>query len=249
MTLRKNRFDQPVGPSIVGWTVPPPPPLIATSGEYCRLEPMSTGAHAEGLSVAFTSGVEAEDWTYLPFGPFETTVEAARWVEEWSGRDDVRYYAFVDPVSRMPKGVASFMRIDPSSGCVEIGGILYSRSLSRTAAATEGMFMMLNQVFELGYRRCEWKCDSLNEPSRRAAERLGFSFEGVFRQATMYKGRSRDTAWYAITDDDWPLLRDQYSRWLDTGNFDPSGRQKLSLSSLTRPYLRPQDSNSGHLAG
>jgi RimJ/RimL family protein N-acetyltransferase len=175
----------------------------------------------------------------VPFGPFATAADAEVWVAQRAGRDDIRYYAIVNPANGLPAGVASFMRIDPPNGCIEIGGILYSRSLSKTAAATEAMFLMLEQVFDLGYRRCEWKCDAFNEPSRRAAMRLGFSFEGVFRQATMYKGRSRDTAWYAITDQDWDTLRDVICRWLHADNFDEHGRQKVSLSSLTRPHLKP----------
>lgn len=205
-------------------------------GDHCRLEPLDPDVHAKGLSDAWMSAVEESDWTYLPFGPFENVEDAVSWVHQWSGRDDVLYYAIVDSTSGAPTGVASFMRMDPPNGCIEIGGILYSRQLSRSAAATEAMFLLLKQVFDLGYRRCEWKCDSLNAPSRRAALRLGFSFEGIFRQATIYKGRSRDTAWYAITDQDWGSLQEIFLQWLHADNFDKNGQQYVSLSDLTRPH-------------
>ncbi len=134
-------------------------------------------------------------------------------------------------------GVASYLRISPSAGAIEVGHIHFSPLLQHTPAATEAMFLMMRRVFELGYRRYEWKCDALNAPSRRAAQRLGFSFEGVFRQAIVVKGRSRDTAWYACIDREWPALREAYERWLDPANFDEQGRQRLSLSSLTAPIL------------
>ena len=219
------------------------PPMNRLDGSYCRLELLVPEVHAEGLLDAFLSDVEAQDWTYLPFGPFDTREAAADWIRHWSGQDDILHYVIADPATGSPRGIASFMRIQANNGCIEIGGILYSRSLCRTVAATEAMFLMLDQVFALGYRRCEWKCDVLNEPSRRAALRLGFSFEGIFRQATMYKGRSRDTAWYAITDKDWETLRDIVAAWLQADNFDGQGRQKASLSVLTRPYLKVIDSS------
>jgi len=216
--------------------------MKALCGERCRVEPLDAVAHAESLSDVFLVDVEEQDWTYLPFGPFDTAESVTEWVHQRSGKSDVRYFVVVDLASGLPRGVANFMRIDPANGCIEIGGIVYSRSLCRTAAATEAMFLMLDQVFALGYRRCEWKCDSLNGPSRRAALRLGFSFEGLFRQATMYKGRSRDTAWYAITDEDWRVLRTIISGWLRADNFDGRGSQKVSLSTLTSPHLRKLDS-------
>jgi hypothetical protein len=134
-------------------------------------------------------------------------------------------------------GVASYLRISPSAGAIEVGHIHFSPLLQNTPAATEAMFLMMRRVFELGYRRYEWKCDALNAPSRRAAQRLGFSFEGVFRQAIVVKGRSRDTAWYACIDREWPSLREAFERWLDPSNFDEEGRQRVSLSSLTDPIL------------
>jgi RimJ/RimL family protein N-acetyltransferase len=136
-----------------------------------------------------------------------------------------------------PVGVASYLRISPSAGAIEVGHIHFSPLLQHTPAATEAMFLMMRRVFELGYRRYEWKCDALNAPSRRAAQRLGFSFEGIFRQAIVVKGRNRDTAWYACIDREWPALREAYQRWLDPANFDEQGHQRVSLSSLTAPIL------------
>ena len=143
----------------------------------------------------------------------------------------------VQSVSAAPVGVASYLRISPSAGAIEVGHIHFSPLLQHTPSATEAMYLMMRRVFELGYRRYEWKCDALNAPSRRAAQRLGFSYEGVFRQAIVVKGRNRDTAWYACIDHEWPALREAYERWLDPANFDEQGRQRVSLSSLTGPIL------------
>src|SRR5262249_19517403 len=149
-----------------------------------------------------------------------------------SGSDPL-FHAIIDTVSRQAAGVASFLRIDPAHGVIEVGHINYSPRLQRTTAATEAMYLMMRRVFdELGYRRYEWKCDALNAPSRRAAERFGFTFEGIFRQAVMYKGRNRDTAWYSIIDREWPVVRRTYEQWLAAGNFAEDGRQRTALSAL-----------------
>ncbi len=150
---------------------------------------------------------------------------------------DPLFFAIVDERSERPSGVASYLRITPSSGSIEVGHIHLAPRLQRTVAATEAMYLMMTRAFELGYRRYEWKCDALNRASRTAAMRLGFSFEGVFRQATVYKARNRDTAWYAVIDRDWPALRLAFDRWLDPENFDEQGRQRVALSSLTEPLL------------
>ncbi len=232
MDTVSNEFGQPIGSPLERWTQPPLPPAIILSGDYCRLEPLDVSRHGGALSEAWISGVEERDWTYLPFGPFHDKKEAAKWVHDWSGNDHFSYYAIVGNTCETATGVASYLRMDPQNGCIEIGGILFSRRLMRTAAATEAIFLLLKHVFALGYRRCEWKCDALNEPSRRAAIRLGFTFEGIFRQATMVKGRNRDTAWYAMTDKDWSVLRPVFLQWLDRANFDESGCQIASLSHL-----------------
>jgi RimJ/RimL family protein N-acetyltransferase len=151
---------------------------------------------------------------------------------------DPLFYAVVEKIEDRAVGVASYLRIDPANGSIEVGHINYSPLLQRTPAATEAMYLMMRHVFDLGYRRYEWKCNALNAASRVAARRLGFSFEGVFRQAGVVKGRNRDTAWYAMIDKEWPALREAFLRWLDPSNFDEQGRQRARLSVLTAPVLK-----------
>ncbi len=150
---------------------------------------------------------------------------------------DPLFHAIVDTNTGKAVGVASYLRITPASGSIEVGHINYSPLLQRTPAATEAMYLMMKRAFELGYRRYEWKCDALNARSRAAAQRLGLSFEGVFRQAAVYKGRNRDTAWYAAIDREWPALEEAYLRWLDPTNFDERGKHRISLTDLTAPIL------------
>jgi RimJ/RimL family protein N-acetyltransferase len=150
---------------------------------------------------------------------------------------DPRFYAIIASPEGKAVGVASYLRITPASGSIEVGHLHYSPRLQRSPAATEAMYLLMERAFELGYRRYEWKCDALNAASRAAAQRLGLSFEGVFRQATVYKGRNRDTAWYAAIDAEWPALREAFLEWLDPGNFDGDGRQRTRLSDRTRPLL------------
>jgi RimJ/RimL family protein N-acetyltransferase len=160
------------------------------------------------------------------------------WLEQQSGTRDPLFFAVVDPASGEAVGVASYLRISPSCGSIEVGHLHFSPKLQRMPAATEAMYLMMLHAFELGYRRYEWKCDSLNEASRNAALRLGLSFEGIFRQAVVVKGRNRDTAWFAAIDKEWPALREAFEKWLSPSNFDADGRQRVSLSSLTRPILK-----------
>ncbi len=145
--------------------------------------------------------------------------------------NDPLFFTIMDCAGNKPLGLASYLRIDPRSGSIEVGHLAYSPLLQRTAAATEAMYLMMSRAFELGYRRYEWKCDALNAPSRSAAQRLGFTFEGIFRQATVVKGRSRDTAWFAIIDQDWPAIREAFIRWLSPANFDAAGRQRSPLAA------------------
>jgi RimJ/RimL family protein N-acetyltransferase len=151
--------------------------------------------------------------------------------------DDPLFFTIIDATGQ-PAGVASYLRIAPASGSIEVGGIHFSPGLKRTPAATEAMYLMMERAFALGYRRYEWKCDALNAASRAAAQRLGLSFEGVFRQATVYKGRNRDTAWYAAIDSEWPALREAFLTWLAPGNFGGDGRQRIRLTELTGPLLK-----------
>ncbi|MGE4617695.1 MAG: GNAT family protein, partial [Gammaproteobacteria bacterium] len=181
-------------------------------------------------------------WTYLPYGPFETEDAYVEWINASCLGDDPMFHAIVDLETDKATGIASFMRIDPANGSIEVGHINYSPSLQKTRAATEAMYLMMKRAFELGYRRYEWKCDALNAPSRAAAKRLGLSYEGIFRQATVYKGHNRDTAWYAAIDAEWNELEAAFLGWLHPGNFDETGRQRLRLTDLTRPILKQMDS-------
>jgi RimJ/RimL family protein N-acetyltransferase len=203
-------------------------------GRYCRLEPIDPDRHAADLHRANLEDAEHRIWTYLAYGPFETQTDYRAWLAAACLTDDPLFQAVIDGAQGTAAGVASFLRIDPPAGVIEVGHINFAPALQTTTAATEAMYLMMRRVFdELGYRRYEWKCDALNARSRRAAERLGFRFEGVFRQATLYKGRNRDTAWFSILDTEWPALRGAFEVWLDPNNFDAGGRQRQSLSELT----------------
>lgn len=228
-----NEYSQPIGPTLSGWIPPPFPPHATLEGSFCRLEPLDARAHGEALFAAHAEAPDGRSWTYLPYGPFATRESYLAWLEGAAQGPDPQFYAIVEPKTGAPVGVASYLRITPEAGVIEVGHLNYSPRLQRSPAATEAMFLMMQRAFALGYRRYEWKCDALNAPSRAAALRLGFTFEGIFRQATIYKGRSRDTAWYSIIDRDWPALQALFRRWLHPDNFDPEGHQRLRLSDLT----------------
>ena len=233
-----NEFGQLVGFPLPGWTSPPRPPRESMAGRFCRLEPLDPDRHAAALFAANAVGREVKDWTYLPYGPFRTLADYRAWMTASCLGDDPLFFAIIDLTDEQPAGVASYLRIAPDSGSIEVGHIHYSPRLQRTPAATEAMYLLMKRAFELGYRRYEWKCDALNTPSRAAAQRLGFSFEGVFRQAAVYKGRNRDTAWYAAIDADWPALSEAFETWLAADNFDDQGRQRTRLTELTMPILQ-----------
>lgn len=229
--------DLPVGaPLPPGWRPPAAPARRSMAGRHVRLDPLLP-AHAGALHRAFTADTEGRLWTYLPYGPFATAAAYEDWVAEMTRGGDPMFFAFLPDGGTDPAGVASFLRIAPAAGSIEIGHICLAPALQRSRAATEGLWLMMRWAFDAGYRRLEWKCDALNAASRRAAVRLGFTFEGIFRQATHYKGRNRDTAWFAIIDRDWPLLRAAFERWLAPENFAPDGRQRTALSELTRPLV------------
>lgn len=230
-----NELGQPIGFAVPNWKPVPRPPKMSMEGRLVRLEVANPMMHAPDLFEAFAADRENRIWTYLPYGPFKTAAELEIWMHETCTGDDPMFFTIIDKASGKAVGVASFLRIDPKAGVIEVGHINYSPALQRTPAATEAMYLMMCRVFdELGYRRYEWKCDALNAPSYRAAERLGFVYEGTFRQATMYKGRNRDTSWYAIIDKDWPKLKAAYEEWLSPHNFDAAGQQIKKLSAFRR---------------
>jgi RimJ/RimL family protein N-acetyltransferase len=220
------------GKPVTGWTPPAAPEGVTLEGNWARLERLEADAHAADLHRAY-SGHDAL-WDYLPYGPFTSAAGYHRWVKDTAGGADPMFYTIRDKVTGHCGGVASYLRITPAAGSIEVGHICLSPEIARGRIWTEAMFLMMDWAFSAGYRRYEWKCDALNMPSRRAAQRLGFSYEGIFRQAAIVKGRNRDTAWFAVIDAEWPALREAFLAWLNPSNFDAAGRQKERLSDLTR---------------
>lgn len=226
------RDEERLGVEVRGWKVPPRPGHAALEGRTVRLEPLSADAHAADLFRAF-SGHDGL-WDYMPYGPFASASAYHRWAKEREAGEDPRFFVLRDPESGHCGGIASYLRITPEAGSIEVGHICIAPEMQRGLAATEAMFLMMDWAFGAGYRRYEWKCNALNMASRRAAQRLGFNYEGIFRNHLVVKGRNRDTAWFAVTDGDWPALREAFRAWLSPANFDAAGRQKERLSDLTR---------------
>lgn len=228
--IRKNALGQSIGSDLSEWNGCNRPTKTAIKGKYCWLEPLNPEAHGSQLFDAFCLDSDGRNWTYLPYGPFDSLEEFHQWLEARCCGDDPLFYAVIDSNTGQAVGMASYLRIEPEVGVIEVGHIHFSPLLQRTPLATETMFLMMQRVFdELGYRRYEWKCDNCNGPSKAAALRLGFTSEGVFRQATIYKGRNRDTAWFSIIDTEWPKLKQAFQMWLDPNNFDAQGQQKQRL--------------------
>ncbi len=241
MANHRNELGQTLGFPMPDWTPPPHPAGTPLNGRYCRLERINPARHTADLCAANALDRDGAGWTYLTYGPLVTLDDYRAWMRASCMGNDPLFYAIVTGVNSPDEkavGVASYMRIDAANGVIEVGGIKYSPLLQRTRAATEAMHLMMKHAFELGYRRYEWKCDSYNAPSRAAAQRFGFSYESVFRQATIYKQRSRDTAWYSIIDSEWPAVDAALTRWLALENFDAEGKQRVSLSALTAPLLK-----------
>lgn len=230
--MRTNQHGQPVGEAVDGWTGCEPPGRVILEGRYVRLEPV-TVEHAPALHAALASEDDDPLWTYRSDSrPLDEAAMAAM-VRAWAARTPDVTFALL-PEAGAAAGVATLCRLEPAVGSAEVGAVLFARSLQRTRAATEAVHLLAAYLFDaLGYRRLEWKLDSLNAPSAAAARRLGFTYEGRFRHAMVYKGRNRDTDWFAMTDADWPRVREAHLRWLDPANFDEAGRQRTSLSELT----------------
>ena len=224
--------DARLGEVVTGWTPPRRPDFAALDGRFVRLEPLEADRHAFQLQEAF----QGHDglWDYMPYGPFASGSAYHRWAREREAGEDPRFMVLRDVATGLPGGIASYLRIAPEAGSIEVGHICISPAMQRGVAWTEAMFLMMQWAFEAGYRRYEWKCNALNMASRRAAQRLGFSFEGVFRQHMIVKGRNRDTAWFSVIDAEWPALAEAYAAWLAPANFDAKGRQRERLSDLTR---------------
>jgi RimJ/RimL family protein N-acetyltransferase len=211
----------------------PRPRRIAMEGRHVTLAPLDPAAHGDDLWESTRSAANDCLWRYLFDGPYPDRASFDANLESKAASEDPLFFAILDRPSQRPLGWAAYMRIEPRHRVIEVGSILFTRALQRTAGATEAMYLMARHVFEdLEYRRYEWKCDALNEPSRRAALRLGFSFEGVFRQHMIVKGRNRDTAWYSMLDGEWPSRKAAFERWLSPSNFDAEGAQKFPLARL-----------------
>lgn len=219
------------------WQPPRPPQREIIRGRWARLEPLAPQAHARSLYAATHGpGHDPQLWEFMFVGPFASQRDFASWLGACRESDDPLFFAIVDK-TQGAQGLASFTRISPGHGVIEIANIFFAAPLQRTRAATEAVYLMLHYAFDrLGFRRVEWKCDSRNRRSRRAALRFGFRREGIFRQHMIVKGESRDTVWYAMLDRDWPRIRAAYRHWLDPGNFDRSGRQLRRLTARPREY-------------
>lgn len=226
------------------WTPCPRPPRAPITGRSVQLVPLDADAHGGDLFAAFR-GDDAL-WDYMSYGPFATAGAHDAWLREKQAGADPLFFAILPRATGRAAGVASYLRITPEHGVIEIGHICLGRALQRTTAATEAIFLMIRTAFDLGYRRCEWKCDARNLASRRAAQRLGFGFEGIFRQHRIVRDRNRDTAWLAITDGDWTALAPVFDTWLAAENHDAIGAQRQQLSRMTRalrvadPALAPR---------
>lgn len=237
--MADRRFGEPVP----DWTPPPRPGPAVLEGRWARLERLDADRHAAEIHAA--NREDDSIWDYLPYGPFRTEAEWRAWAAGMAPKEDPFFYAIRDLSIGRAAGVAAFLRIDPANGVIEVGHINLSPALQRTPAATDAMRLMMGWAFGAGYRRYEWKCNALNLGSRRAAQRLGLSYEGVFRQHMVQKGRNRDTAWFAAIDKEWPALRAAYEAWLGPANFDGDGRQRVALSALTAPVLAARDPELG----
>ena len=239
-----HRLDK-LGVRVPTWVAPPSPDRTPWKdemmGHHVRLEPLDSDLHCDNLFEAFSADKKNQIWDYLPYGPFKTVACLADWIHAKCSGSDPYFFAIIDQATSRAVGVASYLRINPESGSIEVGHINFSPMLQSTIGATEAMYLMMRWAFMAGYRRYEWKCNALNLKSRRAAQRLGLSYEGVSRQANISKGRNRDTAWFAAIDPEWPVLRAAFKTWLQPDNFDLSGQQKRSLSELTDPVLVMRD--------
>lgn len=236
MASRPNEHGQPIGLPVPDWAGARPPVREAIEGRHCRLEPLDAVRHAEPLFRAYAADPKGINWTWLPYGPFPTLDAYRAWLLEKEASSEELFFAIVDPASGHPVGVAAWLRIAPMAGSIEIGHLSYSPALQRTIASTEAMFLMMRRVFDdWGYRRYEWKCDRYNAPSRATAQRLGFRYEGLFRNCLVVKGRNRDTAWLSILGEEWPAIRTAFEAWLEPANFDAAGRQRDRLERFMPP--------------
>lgn len=229
----QNEFNQPVGQFVDHWQPLHRPVPNILHGEYCILEPMDIDKHATKLLQNLSVDNNGESWTYLPYGPFNSVNEFNHWLKETMLDKDTLLFTALDAKIREPIGIAGYLRINPEHGSIEVGHLHFSKFMKKTPAATEAMYLMMSYIFdELKYRRYEWKCNALNQASRNAALRLGFKFEGIFRQCNVFKSRNRDTAWFSIIDSEWPEIKNKFEKWLSLDNFDSDGNQIARLQDV-----------------
>ena len=232
-----NDLGQPVGLPVTDWQPRLAPPTTPIQGRFCSLVTTDVEAHGPALYAAFAQDSDHGNWTYLPYGPFHQEADFIAWLSQVSAGADPMFHSVLDTTG-MPVGLATYLRIEPNTGVIEVGHIHFSPLMQRTPVATEAMYLMMRRVFdELGYRRYEWKCNSLNAPSCAAARRLGFTFEGIFRQATIVKGCNRDTTWFSMLDSEWPQVKASMEAWLSAENFDTQGAQVRNLQQCRNTLL------------
>lgn len=219
----------PVGLALPDWTPARFPSRAALTGRTCRLECLVPERDASDLFPVIGGFSHSRLWTYLPAEPPSNPEEFRTLLQQRATEPNSQPYVIVTPDSGRPLGMTSFLRIDSPNGVIEVGWLVFGSALQRTTAATEAIYLQVREAFDLGYRRVEWKCDSCHAVSRAAALRFGFTFEGIFRQAVVTKGRNRDTAWFSLLDREWPSVRDAFETWLDPANFDEAGRQRRKL--------------------
>lgn len=229
----RNQFGQVVGNILKNWVSCQKPAKTQMFGRYCTLESLAPNKHAAKLFDVLALDNQGESWTYLPYGSFETVAEFNDWLISTMSDDNTILYAILDLKTQEPIGICAYLNLKPEHGVIEIGHLHFSVLLKRTPLATEAIYLMLRQAFDdHGYRRCEWKCNNLNEASKKAALRFGFTFEGIFRQHCVFKNRNRDTAWFSIIDSEWPSIKERIEKWLHPDNFDVSSKQILKLMEV-----------------
>lgn len=233
MSHQINQYGQMVGAPLPDWQPRPLPEHQVFTGETCQLEPFSLAQHGDALSACWSLAEDGRDWTYMFMGPFSDRQAWLDYASQLETSRDPLHFAVIDLATEQATGTLSLMRIQPEHGVMEVGHVAFSPRLKQTRMATEAHYLLMCYAFEtLGYRRYEWKCDSCNAPSRKAAARLGFRYEGDFRQAIVYKGRSRDTSWFSIIDSEWPQVKTGLQRWLAEDNFTADGQQREKLEAL-----------------
>ena len=234
--------DERLGKRVANWqAVMPPSYDMVLRGRHVNLPRLNVARDGNGLYDALCDARYKENWDYLPYEFSNNKENFLNWLQTYEHQDDPCFFTICDKNSHQPLGLASYLRINLEHGVIEVGHIHFSQQIQRSMMASEAMFLMMQWAFEHGYRRYEWKCNALNLRSRKAAQRLGFSYEGIFRQAAVYKGRNRDTAWFSILDSEWDKLKPCFEDYLSDDNYDENGQQKNSLSSMTQSLLAKKD--------